>query len=730
MVAEQVVFEIRVPKDSQETPEAAAALLAVFSDYRTPFFQALLGKRKALALEIALDNQLVHFYAVVAAEIERYFFSQLIAQYPKAMINRIKDYLPSWFFLKEKTPQPVSWSCGQLALSSAYYLPLKTYHDFKEVDPLSSLLGILGKATPADKALIQLVLAPAPRSYYSSAQRLLEKGVQTRDELGRFHTKAHPASRLINQKILHKAFWTGIRLLTISVDQKASDAFLAYLAGAFGTFTLGEGNSLTLKKPKLFKKALLEAILARRFYAVPSCQYLNIEELATLWHLPAEPLARLKNIAWGGTFLSEAPENLPVSLGLSEAQKREINFFAKTEFRNQMVTFGIKREDRRKHVYLIGKTGTGKSTLIANMAINDIRHGEGVAVIDPHGDLSEILLDYIPAARINDVCYLDPADTRHPFRLNIFEVLEPEHAELVASGIVSIFYKLYHYSWGPRLEYILRNTILTLLSRPGSTLVDVPRLLSETKFRERVVFELKDKVLRSFWLNEFNKMSEKLRVEAISPILNKVGQFVSSPTIRQIIGFEHSTVDLTKIMDERKILIVNLSQGRLGEDNAALLGAMFITKIQLSAMNRVKMAEEERQDFYLYVDEFQNFATSSFVKILSEARKYRLNLTVANQYIGQLTEEVMKAIFGNVGSLLSFIVGASDARFLAAEFGETFEPKDLVSLGKYQLALKLSIDNLTSNPFHAFTLPLPKCRNKNRDKILRVSRERYTKAVK
>src|SRR3990167_7897565 len=269
------------------------------------------------------------------------------------------------------------------------------------------------------------------------------------------------------------------------------------------------------------------------------------------------------------------------------------------------------------------------------MAVNDMRNGEGLAVIDPHGDLSETMLDYIPSPRLNDVVYLEPFDTENPFWINPLEVKNPVHKELVASGIVSIFSKLYSYSWGPRLEYILRNVILTLLNYPDSTLVMVPDLLSDQNFRQKILLKVNDKILQNFWRNEFDKMHPRLKSEAISPIQNKVGQFVSSPTIRQILEHPYSTIDLENIMNQGKILILNLSQGKLGEDNAALLGAMFITKIQLAAMNRVNVKEEERRDFYLYVDEFQNFATTSFIKILSEARKYRLDLTLANQYVGQ-----------------------------------------------------------------------------------------------
>jgi type IV secretory pathway TraG/TraD family ATPase VirD4 len=436
----------------------------------------------------------------------------------------------------------------------------------------------------------------------------------------------------------------------------------------------------------------------------------------------------IKNISWGSQLTGEAPENLPIATD-NEEEKKEINFFAKAEHKNKLTTFGIKKDDRRRHMYIIGKTGTGKSTMIANMAINDMKNGEGVAVVDPHGDLCDILLDYVPSHRINDVVYLDPADLEYPFHLNPLEIRNTAYKELVSSGIVSIFYKLYHLSWGPRLEYILRNTILTLTNVPGSTLLQVPELLTNETYRAKVVEKMNDQVLKNFWVNEFGKMSPQMRSEAVSPILNKVGQFLSSQTIRNIVGSSTSTVDLEDLMNKGKIVLVNLSQGKLGEDTSALLGAMIITKMQLAAMNRVYLAEEERRDFYLYVDEFQNFATTSFIKILSEARKYRLDLILANQYIGQIDEDVQSAIFGNAGSIISFGVGAADARLLTREFGEKYEESELVALGNYETMLKLSIDNHMSLPFSAKTLPLPKSRNQNREKVIRASRERYTKKI-
>jgi type IV secretory pathway TraG/TraD family ATPase VirD4 len=361
------------------------------------------------------------------------------------------------------------------------------------------------------------------------------------------------------------------------------------------------------------------------------------------------------------------------------------------------------------------------------MAINDLKNDEGLCVIDPHGDLVETLLNYIPSRRINDVVYFDPADPERTVKINLFEGENVVHRELIASGIVSIFHKLYEYSWGPRLEYILRNTLLTLLASETSRMSDILDLLTNKALREKIVEELDDQFLKNFWLYEFEKMPDRQRTEAIAPILNKVGQFVSSPLVRNVVNATKSSFSIEDIMNQRKILLVNLSQGKLGEDNATLLGAMLITKIQLAAMGRVNTPEEERKDFFLYVDEFQNFATQSFNKILSEARKYRLNLVLANQYIAQIPEDVQKAIFGNCGSVASFIMGADDAGVFGKEFGGKYTPEDLVSLGRYQIINKLSIDNVTSQPFPATTLPLASSSNQNRAKVIKVSSERWAK---
>lgn len=405
----------------------------------------------------------------------------------------------------------------------------------------------------------------------------------------------------------------------------------------------------------------------------------------------------------------------------------EIAFFAKTNFRNKERIFGIKTDDRRRHMYVIGKTGMGKTNLIQNMAIQDIQSGKGVAIVDPHGEFAETCLASVPRDRINDVVYFNPADMEFPLAMNVMEKVSAEHRHLIASGLVGVFKKIWADSWGPRLEYLLRNAILALLEYPSSTLLGVTRLLVDKEYRAKVIEKVSDPVVKSFWTDEFTKYHDRLMADAIAPIQNKVGQFLSSSLIRNIVGQTKSSFSVREIMDNKKILIMNLSKGRIGEDNSALLGAMMITKIQLSAMARVDVPESERNDFYLYVDEFQNFATESFANILSEARKYRLNLILAHQYIQQLDEKVQGAVFGNVGTLITFRVGAMDAEVLEKEFEPVFYATDLVNLAKYNTYLKLMIDGVATNPFSATTLPPIDLSEteKNAEKIIRVSRERY-----
>ncbi len=406
-----------------------------------------------------------------------------------------------------------------------------------------------------------------------------------------------------------------------------------------------------------------------------------------------------------------------------------VTYFAETDTRNKKIKFGIKAKDRLKHVYVIGKTGMGKSTLLENMAIQDIQNGNGIAFIDPHGGTAERLLDYVPESRIKDVLYFAPFDLEYPISFNLIEDIGPDKRHLVVNGLMSTFEKIWVDAWSARMAYILNNSLLALLEYPGATLLGVNRMLSDKDYRKKVVDNVKDPSVKSFWMDEFAKYTERFAAEATPAIQNKVGQFTSNPLVRNIIGQAKSSFDLRKMMDEKKILIVNLSKGRVGEGNANLIGSMLITKIYLAAMSRADSSESQLANlpnFYLYVDEFQSFANKSFADILSEARKYKLNLTIAHQYIEQMEEEVRDAVFGNVGTMITFRVGAFDSEVLEKEFAPTFEAVDLVSLGFAQVYLKLMIDGVSSQPFSATTIgPIAKPDISFKDAVIKASREQF-----
>lgn len=416
---------------------------------------------------------------------------------------------------------------------------------------------------------------------------------------------------------------------------------------------------------------------------------------------------------------------------MESANNKFITFFGKTTFRGEQRKFGIKVDDKRRHVYVIGKTGMGKTELLKNMIVQDIRRGNGVGFIDPHGDAAEEILDFIPEERIKDVVYFNPADLANPIAFNIMEDVDPAYRHLIAGGLMAVFKKIWPDVWSSRMEYILNNTILALLEVPGSTLLGINRMLSDVEWRSDIVEKLQDPVIKAFWTKEFARYTQRYEVEATAAIQNKIGQFTSAPIIRNIIGQQHSTIDMRKIMDSKKILIVNLSKGRVGEESSRLLGALLITKLQLAAMSRVDIPEKERSDFILYIDEFQNFSTDSFAAILSEARKYRLSLVLAHQYITQMEEKVRDAVFGNVGTMLTFRVGADDAEFLEREFTPEFTVQDLVNLPKQHIFVKLAIDGVTSRPFSAETLPpVQRFGDSFREQIVNASSTTYGTAIK
>ena len=436
--------------------------------------------------------------------------------------------------------------------------------------------------------------------------------------------------------------------------------------------------------------------------------------------LASEGLFSLENLWYNLTM--DLPE-IPVN--------KDVTYLGLTTYRDKNTLFGIKRKDRRQHIYILGKSGTGKSVLMFNMIIQNIQNGEGVCLVDPHGENVEAVLSAIPQHRMKDVIYFNPADADYHVGFNVLELIDPQYKHLVASGLMGIFTKIWANAWSARMEYILNNAILALLDTPGTTLLGIPRMLVDKDYRQKIISNLKDPVIKAFWVHEYEAWQDKFRNEAIAPIQNKVGQFLSTSIIRNVVGQSKSTINIFDMMNEGKIFLVNVSKGRIGEDNSGLLGGMIITKIQLAAMERVRIPEEHRRDFYLYVDEFQNFVTDAFAGILSEARKYRLNLTVAHQYTAQLISDkstaVRDAVFGNVGTMIVFRVGSDDADFLEKEFDPEFTPQDIVNLPNYKIYLKLMINGVTSRPFSAKTLPqMVKSGDKKiEEEVIKTSRELY-----
>jgi len=543
-----------------------------------------------------------------------------------------------------------------------------------------------------------------------------------REEVSSTHDREDPISAAVD-KVTRITFGCNIRIVYIPRKENIDLAELKLneIAGSFKQFNLPNLNSFKISRINSANSQILKRYKQR---AIIDPVMLNVEELATIYHMPSAEVGT-PNVFWVSSRKLEPPHNLPVIGSLPDT---ELNLIGETNFRGHREKFGIKTVDRRRHIYIIGKTGMGKSVLLQNMISSDVQTGKGVAVIDPHGDLADAVIDFVPPHRTNDVVILDPSDVSHPFAFNMLEYTDdPHRRNLMASGLLGVFKKMYSDSWGPRLEHILRNCLLALVEYPNTSMLGIMRILVDPEYRKKVVSSIQNPMVKSFWIDEFGKMQDRMRTEAISPIQNKVGQFLSSPMIRNIVGQVKSTVNIRFMMDTGKIIIVNLSKGKIGEDNSSLLGSMLITKFQLDAMSRADMKEEDRKDFYLYVDEFQNFATDAFATILSEARKYKLNLVMANQYVAQMPEEVRDAVFGNVGTSLCFQVGFDDAEYFSNQFSEEVLPNDIITLPKYNCYTKLMIDGMPSPTFSIATLPPASIdmEDGRREKVIRLSRERY-----
>lgn len=745
---------IKVPKQNEQGPLAAEM-----------FFSSIHGLLQEEGIDVGLfsfemvgNQDGVFFYTYVPGKYRGFVESQLYAQYPTAEILAVDDYT------RDEIAGVVVGT--EIVLGRPYYYPIKSFPDF-EVDPLAAITSVTQNLRQNEQARFQVVVRPLAEGWQAKGYKkideirtgkkhddrplgqylmslFLEKGLrflvdilagllqspstymEDRTEEEKKKPEVSEEDKLevesIKKKLALLGFEVNIRIIGIGPEEISAQKNAELLVAALRQFSLGERNSFVRSGFVKDPQTLLESYRLRKQPPEAANVFiLNTEELASVYHLPNVSVAT-PNIDYIHSKKGEPPLNLPV-----DSQMK----FARTTFRNNQADFGIKPADRRRHIYVIGKSGTGKTTLLRNMIIQDVRNGEGFALLDPHGDLFDSILSYIPRERLDDVVVFDPSDIEYPVALNMFELFDPDQRGLVTSGLVDVFRKRFEFSWGPRMEHLLRNIFMTFLEIPNSTLLGVTRILVDRPYRRYIVNLLQDPILKEFWLGEFEQMmsNDRMATEAVGPIQNRLGPFLATPTIRNLVGQAHGTVNLPQIMNEGKILLVNLTKGGIGEDNSSILGSFLVSRLWFAALTRASMPEDGRKDFHVYVDEFQNFATSSFASILSESRKYRMNLVMAHQYISQLEpggdSTVKDAVFGNVGTMISYVLGQEDAEALAKEFDPVFEENDLINLGKYEVYLKLLIDFQQSKPFSAVALPPIADLAGLKDEVIARSRQRY-----
>ncbi len=770
----KTVLEVLVDKKNLKWPGVFEHILIVlhkvFDDIpKHKWYKKNKTIQPNFSFEITKVWNRIRFFIVVPDKYRNFLRNQIYAHYNDVEIIEVSDYL-------ENIPTDKMY-VGKVWLNKNYLYSLKSFTEMQEegskdmVDPFSSITSALWRTgtytlntiqvnfTPEDdnnwKANAQQVADiirskhPAfvkkmmmskyffllkiflfPFAIFAKLIGLIFQKSDEESEPSEGWDEEDKKEEFFMQKISKGGYKTSIHLIHAWEDPVEAKSSIRELFSTLHVFSNFWGNSFKF----FWVKSDQNTIDCAKNRSICSSQdILSTSELSGLVHLPTS-YVKTPQINWVSARAFEPPSNLPIiDPDLTDDIEPETNLTPlwKTNFRGTNMSFGMWPSDRRRHVYIIGKTGMGKSTLLENMIIDDILKDRWVAVIDPHGDLAEAVIGHIPKSRTNQTIIFDPSDTNWPIAFNMLEDVIPEHRPLVASGLVGIFKKIFWDSWGPRLEHILRNTVLALLEYPNTTLISIPLMLTSEVYRWKVVNKIKDPVVKKFWTGEFAKMAPNQKVEAAGPILNKVGQFLSSSILRNVLGQPKNSFSIRWAMDNGKIIIVNLSKGKIGEDASSLLGAMMVTKFQMDAMSRADIPENQRKDFYLYVDEFQNFATDSFATILSEARKYKLNLVMANQYIDQMQESVRGAVFGNVWSLVSFQVWYHDASILKEVFSWEVLEEDLMNLSKYDIYLKQLIDGMPSNIFSAGTFaPHPKedeVFQARYEKILKVSREKYSK---
>jgi hypothetical protein len=755
---EDIVLEIKIPKTNDKSATAAEMMLATLHGILRPKVELVRegAVQEHVGFEFVSDSVSIRFYVWAPKHLKDFVEGQVYAQYPSAEINEVEDYSKKIKLTKEgKLPHVAA---AEILLTKEDFLPIKTFNNF-QVDPLAGITGVLSKLEGEDEQIwIQVLARPVTDEWKRRGMNWVAKtrsgqtiftgindnawfikaplylltvffkaifiGPDALQASGvKLSSEVESAISGVQLKAEKLAYEVKIRVIYLSEHGKLENERLNAVFGAFKQYNTTMLNGFRGKR--VYNDLGLLKDYQNRLFMTKG-YHLNIEELASIYHLPNTSV-ETPNINWTTSKTGEPPTTLPDNHNTPED---ELTLFAETNFRGHKQVFGIKRDDRRRHMYIIGKSGMGKSKLQELLIDQDIRKGEGVAVIDPHGDLVADVMKRIPEDRLKDVILFDPSDVNFPIAFNPMEVVDETLRYQTASGVLGTFKKIFGHSWGPRLEYVFNYTLLALLDTPDTTLLGVVRMLTDKKYRNEIIENIQDVVVKKFWTTEYASYSEKFATEAIAPILNKVGQFVANSLIRNIIGQPKSSFNIRKAMDEGKIILINLSSGKVGETNASLLGSFMVTSFQLAAMSRADIPEAKRKDFYLYVDEFQNFATESFATILSEARKYRLSLIMANQYIAQIADEgVWDAVIGNVGTFITFRVGAQDAPILEKEFNPPFTAQDIINLARQHTYIRMTIDGQSEQAFSAVTLQAPPQREDLIPMIIAESRQKYTKGL-
>ena len=752
---ETALFLVMMPKNDSKNEEQAQKeekvlisqmeqVLANFLYLKKP---KLFQEVPSVALEIAsqVGGTDISFYVCVPKYLETVFEKYVQGVYPRAIVDKVpQDYTVF---------EPQGQSAGAyLKLKENALFPISTYQKL-EKDPLATITNTLSKITANEGAAVQVIIRPLSgldlRRKGEKALLKIREGKHVRKAvkeamgnpfwnlLAEIFTSSPKKNKdvpnlekkeqgfdqvgydAIQQKIQKQPFQTNVRVITSAAQQTRADDILSHLTSSFSQFSLSAPNSLDAinVKGSALKKFVYE--FSFRLFNKKQSNILNIEELASIYHFPTH-FIETPYIKAAMSSVAPPPADLP---------DKGVNLIGKVLFRGEQKNiYFASRQDRRRHLYVVGQTGTGKSGFLEGLIRQDIENGEGVAVIDPHGDLIDHTLAIIPKNRIDDVVLFEPFDLERPMGLNMLEYDTPEQKDFAVQEMISIFYKLFPPEIiGPMFEHYMRNAMLALMAdkeNPG-TLVEIPKMFTDPAFLAERLKKVTDPIVRNFWTKEWASTTGNTRSDMLGYVVSKIGRFIENEMMRNIIGQSHSGFDLSKVMDEGKIFLANLSKGQTGEVNSSLLGLILVSKMQMAAMRRASQKEEDRKDFYLYVDEFQNFTTDSISTILSEARKYKLNLTIAHQYIPQLEEKIRDSVFGNVGTIGAFRIGATDAEFLEKQFEPGFSRFDLVNLDNYNLIIKMMLNNKTSTPFKMQTLPPVAGRPQIVDAIKKIAKLKY-----